>query len=78
MFGKHDKHYPSRSGQTNLATAVTKFTKPVTKNYFGPSILGTNRALGYVNIIHPIFLQLNGTVLYGDPINNSRKKPLII
>ena len=37
MFAKGNKHYPSRSGQTSLATAVTKFTKPVTKNYFGPS-----------------------------------------
>ena len=33
-FAKCDKHYPSRSGQTSLATAVTK---PVTKNNFGPS-----------------------------------------
>ena len=37
MFAERDKHYPSTSGQTSLATAVTKFTKPVTKNYFGPS-----------------------------------------
>ena len=37
MFAKRDNHYPTRSGQTTLATAVTKFTKPVTKNYFGPS-----------------------------------------
>ena len=37
MFAKRDKHYPSRSGQTSLATAVTNFTKPVTKINFGPS-----------------------------------------
>ena len=38
MFAKRDKHYPSRSGQTSLATAVTNITKPVTKNNFGSSI----------------------------------------
>ena len=38
MFAERDKHYPSRSGQTSLATAVAHFTKPVTKNNFGPSI----------------------------------------
>ena len=37
MFVKRDKHYPSRSGQTSLATAVTNFTKPVTKINFRPS-----------------------------------------
>ena len=37
MFPKRDKHYPSRSGQISLAAAIPKFTKPVTKNYFGPS-----------------------------------------
>ena len=37
MFAKYNKHYPSRSGQTSLATAVTNITKPVTKKYFGPS-----------------------------------------
>ena len=38
MFAKKiDKHYPSRSGQTSLAAAVTNITKPVTKNNFGPS-----------------------------------------
>ena len=37
MFAKRDKHYPSRSGQTCLAAAVAKFTKPVTNNYLGPS-----------------------------------------
>ena len=38
MFAKRDKHYPSRSGQTSLATAVTNFTKPLTKINFWPSI----------------------------------------
>ena len=37
MFAEGDKHYPSRSGQTSLATAVANITKPVTKNNFGPS-----------------------------------------
>ena len=37
MFAKHDKHYPSRSGQTSLATAVANITKPVTKIHSGPS-----------------------------------------
>ena len=37
MFAERDKHYPSRSGQTSLATAVTNITKPVTKNNFVPS-----------------------------------------
>ena len=27
-FAEHGKHYPSRSGQTSLATAVTNFTQP--------------------------------------------------
>ena len=39
MFARRNKHYPCRSRQTNLATAVAKFTKPVTKNYFRPSII---------------------------------------
>ena len=39
MFAEYDKHYPSRSGQTSLATAVANIIKPVTKNNFGPSIL---------------------------------------
>ena len=33
-FAKCDKHYPSRYGQTSLATAVTNLTKPVTKINF--------------------------------------------
>ena len=37
MFAKRDKHYPSRSGQTSLATTVTKVTKPVRQKNFGPS-----------------------------------------
>ena len=37
MFAECDKHYPSRSWQNSLATAVTNITKPVTKNNFGPS-----------------------------------------
>ena len=37
MFAERDKHYPSRSGQTTLATAVANITKPVTKINFGPS-----------------------------------------
>ena len=37
MFAELGKHYPSRSGQTILATAVANITKPVPKNYFGPS-----------------------------------------
>ena len=36
MSAKRDKHYPSRSRQTNLATAVTNFSKPVTKINSGP------------------------------------------
>ena len=36
MFAKRDKHYPSRFGQNSQATAITNFTKPVTKNNFGP------------------------------------------
>ena len=27
MFAERDKHYPSRSGQTSLATVVTNITK---------------------------------------------------
>ena len=37
MFAEHDKHYPSRFGQTSLARALTHIAKPVTKNNFGPS-----------------------------------------
>ena len=39
MFAERDKHYPSRSGQTSLAIAVTNITKPVTKINLGPSIV---------------------------------------
>ena len=38
MFAERDKHYPSKSRHTSLATAVTNITKPVTKNNFGPSM----------------------------------------
>ena len=37
MFAKRDKHYLSRSWQTSLATALTNFTKLVTKINSGPS-----------------------------------------
>ena len=37
MFAERDEHYPSRPGQTSVATAVTNITKPVTKNNFRPS-----------------------------------------
>ena len=33
-FAKCDKHYPSRSGQSSLATAVANFTKPRTSHFF--------------------------------------------
>ena len=33
-FAKCDKHYPSRPGQTSLATAVANFTKPRKYRYF--------------------------------------------
>ena len=39
MFAERDKLYPSKSGQTSLATVVTNFTKPVTKINFGPSTI---------------------------------------
>ena len=39
MFAKRDKHYLSRSWQTSLATALTNFTKPVTKINIRPSIV---------------------------------------
>ena len=39
MFAKRDKHNSSRSQQTSLATAVTNFTKPVTKINLGPIII---------------------------------------
>ena len=44
MFAECDKHYPSRSGQTSLATAVANFTKPRTSHFFDlctPSFLST-------------------------------------
>ena len=31
MFAKHDKHYPSRSGQTSPVTAAKNFTNLFTK-----------------------------------------------
>ena len=34
LFAKCDKHYPSRYGQTSLATAVANFTKPCTSHFF--------------------------------------------
>ena len=36
MFAERDKHYPSRSGQSSLATAVTNLTKHVTEINSGP------------------------------------------
>ena len=38
MFAERDKHYPSRSGQTSPATAVTDFTKSVANIKFGACI----------------------------------------
>ena len=46
-------HYPSRVGQTSLATAVTNITKPVTKNNFGPS---TQQEVAVVQGSRPSFL----------------------
>ena len=34
LFARCDKHYPSRSGQTSLGTAVANFTKPRTSHFF--------------------------------------------
>ena len=33
-YAKCDLHYPNRSGQTSLATAVANFTKPRTSHFF--------------------------------------------
>ena len=44
MFAKRDKHYPSRSGQTSLATAVTNLNKNVTKIDFGPRMSYISRS----------------------------------
>ena len=33
-LAKCDEHYPGRSGQTSLATAVANFTKPRTGHFF--------------------------------------------
>ena len=48
MFAEHDKHYPSRSEQTSLSTAVANITKPVTKINFGPSIAQKRMLKGVV------------------------------
>ena len=49
MFAERDKHYPSRSGQTSLVTAVANITKPVTNINSGPSssLLPTHRLQNY-------------------------------
>ena len=52
MFAERDKHYPSRSRQTSLATAVTKITKPVTKNNFGLSIQGRAEKILLSSVTH--------------------------
>ena len=39
MFAERDKHYPRRSEQTSLASAVTNITKSVAKINSGPSTL---------------------------------------
>ena len=39
MLAERDKRYPSRFGQTSLATAEANITKPVAKNNFGPSTI---------------------------------------
>ena len=57
MFAECDKHYPSMSGQTSLATAVANITKPVTENNFGPSI---SARLGTRHCGHKLFLLLYG------------------
>ena len=50
MFADRDKHYPSRSGQTNLATAVTNITKPLTKINFGPGITSSIEFAAVVSV----------------------------
>ena len=52
MFAECDKHYPSRSGQTSLAAAVTNITKPVTNINFGP-----------IRELHKFLIQMHGAVL---------------
>ena len=65
MFAKRENHYPSRSGQTGQATAVTNFTKPVTKNYFGPSTVDDcDKTLTFLTM--RLFLNAAGTgIFYG-------------
>ena len=53
MFAESDKFYPSRSGQTSLDTAVTNFTKPVTKINFGPSTEPRTRLMHGWEIFNP-------------------------
>ena len=55
MFAEHDKHYPSRSGQTSLTTAVANITKPVTKNNFGPSTWNAQKWFVNLDDVHKPF-----------------------
>ena len=56
-FAKCDNHYPSRSGQTSLATALTNFTKPVTRIYSGPSTLIIAWIIGLQWLFEPRYLK---------------------
>ena len=50
MSTEHDKHYPSRSGQTSLATAIANFTKPRTSHFFDLCTSHTNSTKLYHDV----------------------------
>ena len=53
MFAERDKHYPRKSGQTSLATAVANITKPFTKINFGPSSMSIFYCISPFQFLEP-------------------------
>ena len=53
MFAEHDKHHPSRSGQTSLATAVTNVTKPVIRRIISGLV-----HTGWSDVCHATFCSI--------------------
>ena len=61
MFAECNKHYPSRFGQTSLATAVTNFTKPRTSHFFylciANYVVATKKVVSlspWIALVHPL------------------------
>ena len=84
-FAERDKHYPSRSGQTSLATAGANFTKPRTSQFFGLCKLHNHTCFNYLqggysrqNSIDEVDANTDARKQNGNPAAAANTSPLIV